>query len=89
MKKMDHYNFFIINENEWNKYYQRNRDFILNRAKDYYKNSKEILTDNAIDKYRNLSEEANKKRGYGKNIYDNMSEKKKKTKKISKKLLRS
>ena len=74
---MDHYNFFIINENEWNKYYQRNRDFILNRAEDYYKNNKEILTDNAIDKYRNLSEEANKKRGYGKNRYENMSEKKK------------
>ena len=32
-------------------YYQRNRDVILNRAKDYYKN------DNARDKYRNLSEE--------------------------------
>ena len=24
-------------------YYQRNRDVILNRAKDYYKNNKEVL----------------------------------------------
>ena len=37
-------------------YYQRNRDVILNRAKDYYKNDKERLRDNARDKYRNLSE---------------------------------
>ena len=28
-------------------YYQRNRDVILNRAKDYYKNDKERLRDNA------------------------------------------
>ena len=38
-------------------YYQRNRDVILNRAKDYYKNDKERLRDNARHKYRNLSEE--------------------------------
>ena len=38
-------------------YYQRNRDVILNRAKDYYKNDKERLRDNARDKYRNLYEE--------------------------------
>ena len=38
-------------------YYQRNRDVILNRAKDYYKNDKERLTDNARDKYINLSED--------------------------------
>ena len=43
-------------------YYQRNRDVILNRAKDYYKNDKEILRDNISDKYRNLSEQKNKKR---------------------------
>ena len=41
-------------------YYQRNRDVILNRAKDYYKNDKERLRDNARDKYRNLSEEEKK-----------------------------
>ena len=38
-------------------YYQRNRDVILNRAKDYYENNKERLMLQAKDKYRNLSEE--------------------------------
>ena len=48
-------------------YYQRNRDVILNRAKDYYKNNKERLRNNTRDKYRNLCEgEKNKKREYGK-----------------------
>ena len=44
-------------------YYQRNRDVILNRAKDYYENDKdyyendkERLREQARDKYRNLSE---------------------------------
>ena len=36
--------------------YQRNRDVILNRAKDYYENNKERLREQARDKYRNLSE---------------------------------
>ena len=43
-------------------YYQRNRNVILNRAKDYYENNKERLTDQAKDKYRNLSEEDKTKR---------------------------
>ena len=48
-------------------YYQRNRDVILNRAKDYYENDKERLRGQTRDKYRNLSEdEKNKKREYGK-----------------------
>ena len=48
-------------------YYQRNRDTILNRAKDYYENDKGRLREQARDKYRNLSEEEkNKKREYGK-----------------------
>ena len=34
-------------------YYRRNRELILNRAKDYYKNDKERLRDNARDKYKN------------------------------------
>ena len=38
-------------------YYQRNRDVILNRAKDYYENDKERLREQARDKYRNLSED--------------------------------
>ena len=42
-------------------YYQRNRDVILNRAKDYYENDKERLREQARDKYKNLSEEEKKK----------------------------
>ena len=38
-------------------YYEKNRDVILNRAKDYYENDKERLREKARDKYRNLSEE--------------------------------
>ena len=49
---------------EWNSvdstYYQRNRDVILNRAKDYYENYKEILREHTRDKHRNLSEEEKK-----------------------------
>ena len=43
-------------------YYQKNRDIILNRAKDYYKNDKERLREKARDKYRNLSEEDKSKK---------------------------
>ena len=58
--------------------YQRNRDVILNRAKDYYENDKERLREQARDKYRNLSEEdKNEKRKYGRNRYHNMPEEKK------------
>ena len=39
---------------------QKNRDAILNRAKDYYENDKERLRGQARDKYRNLSEEEKK-----------------------------
>ena len=49
-------------------YYQRNRELILNRAKDYFENDKERLRKQARDKYRNRSdEEKNKKRVYGNN----------------------
>ena len=59
-------------------YCQRNRDVILNRAKDYHENDKKRLKEQARDKYRNLSEEdKNKKREYGRNRYHNMSEEKK------------
>ena len=48
-------------------YYQKNRDVILNRAKDYYENDKERLREQARGNYRNLSEEEKiKKRDYGK-----------------------
>ena len=43
-------------------YYQRNRDVILNRAKDYYENDKERLREQARDKYRNLSDEEKPKK---------------------------
>ena len=52
-----------MSENTDLTYYQRNRDVMLNKAKDYYKNNKERLRGQARDKYRNLSkEEKNKKR---------------------------
>ena len=44
-------------------YYQRNREIMLNRAKNYYENDKARLREQARNKYRNLSEEdKNKKR---------------------------
>ena len=43
-------------------YYQRNRDVILNRAKDYYENDKERLREQARNKSRNLSEIEKKKK---------------------------
>ena len=46
-------------------YYQKNRDMILNRAKDYYENDKKRLREQARNKYRNVpEEEKNKKREY-------------------------
>ena len=38
-------------------YYQRNREVILNIAKDYYENNKELLRERAKNKYREISEE--------------------------------
>ena len=59
-------------------YCQKNRDVILNTAKDYYENNKERWREKAKDKYGNLPEEdKSKKREYGKNRYHNMSEEKK------------
>ena len=54
-------------------YHQRNRDVILNRAKDYYENDKKTWREQARDKDRNLSEEEkNKKRQYGRKRYQNL-----------------
>ena len=48
-------------------YYQRNREVILNKAKDYYENNKDKIREQARNKYRNLPEEEKiKKRQYGK-----------------------
>ena len=71
-------------------YYQRNRDVILNRAKDYYEYDKERVREQAKDKYRNMSKnDKNKKREYGKNRYHNMSQEKtfSLSKRISKKII--
>ena len=38
-------------------YYQRNKEVMLNRAKEYYQNNKEILQEKARNKYRKLSDE--------------------------------
>ena len=43
-------------------YFQRDRDVILNRAKDYFENDKERLREPARDKYRSLSEEEKKQK---------------------------
>ena len=43
-------------------YYQRNREIMLNRAKDYHENDKERLREQARNKYKNLSEEDKNKK---------------------------
>ena len=57
-------NFVIykMSESAYLTYYRRNREVILNRAKDYYENVKKRLRREARDKYGNLSEEENIKR---------------------------
>ena len=68
-------------------YYQRSKPVILNGAKDYYENNKDELRERAKYKYRELSEEEKDvKRQYQRNRYHNMSDKKTRTKRISKKL---
>ena len=69
-----------MSESAYLTYYQKNRDMILNRAKDFYENDKERLREQVRDKYRNLFEEEKnkKKRIQKKNRYFNMSEEKKK-----------
>ena len=49
-----------MSENTDLTYYQKNREVMLNKAKDYYKNNKDRLREQARDKYRNLSEEEKK-----------------------------
>ena len=65
-------------------YYQRDRDMILNRAKDYYENDKERFRrggrggEQEISTETYLKKKKNKKIEYGKNRYRNMSEEKNK-----------
>ena len=58
-------------------YYQRNRDVILNRAKDYYENDKERLKSTQEINIETYLKKNKKKREQGKNKYHNMSEEKK------------
>ena len=55
-------------------YYKKNRETILNRAKDCYENNKDVLKEKAKNKYRELSEEKKYiKRECGRNRHLNMS----------------
>ena len=71
-------------------YYERNKEVILNRAKEYYNNNKEVLREKERNKYRELSEnEKDIKREYGRNRYKNMSKENKITEnKLTKRLRR-
>ena len=93
MKKEDYYKSFLlyIYKVSETTYYQRNRETILNRAKDYYIDNKEALRKRAKNNYKELSEkDKNIKRNYGRNRYHNMSEEKtQKLKQHQKKLLGS
>ena len=71
MKKVDCYkkNLLYIKMGETT-YYQRNRETILNRAKDYYENNIEVLREKAKNNYKELSEEdKNIKREHGRDRY--------------------
>ena len=57
------YNFFIIYKKWVRKLIIKDRDVILNRAKDYFKNDKERSREQARGNYRNLSEEEKNKKG--------------------------
>ena len=60
-------------------YYERNRDVILNRAKDYYENNEESLRERAKNKYRELPEnKKDVKRQYQSDRYHNILLKKNK-----------
>ena len=53
--------YFLVYERDADlTYHQRNKDVMLNKAKDYHKNDKERLREQARNKYRNLSEEEKK-----------------------------
>ena len=59
MKKVDYHNFFLlyIKISETTYYKKKQRNTILNRAKDYSKINKEVWREKAKNKYRELSEE--------------------------------
>ena len=76
-----------MSENSDLTYYPKNRDVILNRAKDYFENDKERLRELARNKYRTLSEEEkNKEKVNMLRIDIGICLKKRIAKKLSKKL---
>ena len=46
-----------MSESAYLTYYDKNREVMLNRAKDYYENDKQTSREQVRGKYRNLSEE--------------------------------
>ena len=58
LKKVGYYKFVFITYIKMSEttYHQRNRETILNRAKEYYQNNKERLRQQAKSKYRKLSD---------------------------------
>ena len=54
-----------MSENTDLTYYQKNKDLILNKAKDYNKKNEETLKEQARNKYRILSEEEKNKENMG------------------------
>ena len=67
-------------------YYQRNREVILNGAKDCYENNKELFREGAKNKYRELSEEDKKykKRVWKRRCHNMFEENKKRLKEYQK-----
>ena len=55
------YKIFLLYKMSSTTYYQRNRDVMLNRAKEYYKNNKKRLREQARDNYGNMSEKKKQK----------------------------
>ena len=51
-----------MSESAYLTYYQRNRDVILNRARDFYENDKGRLRKQTRDKYKNLYEKGKNKK---------------------------
>ena len=74
MKKEKFYKFFFaLYKKSVEQLIIKNREVILNRAKDYYRNNRDELKVKARDKCRELSEEEKYiKREYGRNRYNNV-----------------
>ena len=75
MKKVCYYKLFLNIKDEWWNCYllPKNRERILNRAKEYYENNKDRMRNQARNKYRKVSEkEKNIKREYERNRYHHM-----------------